>query len=89
MTKLIQVVHAVRQRQFGIPRVHRELLAMGYSCFEDFIAKRMRTARIQVKTKRNFRQTTDSCHKLVVSPNLLNWDFTVKHPNQVGLSEIT
>ena len=89
MPQLIQVVHAEHPRRYGSPCAHRELLAMRYSCSENFIATRMRTAEIQAKTKRKFGQTTDSCHKSVVSPNWLNQDFTVKHPNPVGLPDIT
>jgi putative transposase len=41
------------------------------------------------KTKRKFRVTTDSKHKLPVSDNVLNREFTVNKPDQYYVGDIT
>ena len=49
----------------------------------------MRENGIRAKTKRKFRVTTDSKHKLPVAPNLLERNFSTEKPNQVWASDIT
>lgn len=44
---------------------------------------------IRAKTKRKFRATTDSKHKLPVAPNLLERNFSPEKPNQTWASDIT
>lgn len=89
MATQIQMVYAEHRGRYGSPRVHRELVAAGHPCSENFVAKLMRQANIRAKTKRKFRQTTDSRHNLAVAPNLLNRNFAAESPNRVWLSDIT
>lgn len=49
----------------------------------------MRVNGIIAKTKRRFKATTNSSHRLPVSPNLLNRRFTADRPNKVWTSDIT
>ena len=49
----------------------------------------MRIGGIYAKTKRRFRVTTHSNHKLPVAENLLNRRFKTDRPNKVWLSDIT
>ena len=44
---------------------------------------------IYAKTKRKFKHTTDSNHKLPVAENLLNRQFMQNEPNRVWVSDIT
>ena len=44
---------------------------------------------IRAKGKRRFKVTTDSNHKLPISPNLLNREFTVAEPDRVWVGDIT
>ena len=89
LTTLIEVVHAEHQQRCGSPRIYRELVAMGIPCSENFVARLMRLAGIQAKTKRRFRCTTDSRHNLPVAPNLLNRDFSILRVNRIWLTDIT
>lgn len=41
------------------------------------------------KGKRRFKVTTDSKHDLLISPNVLNREFTVAEPDQVWVGDIT
>lgn len=86
---MIQVVHAESRRVYGSPRVHRELVALGYRCCVNFVAKMMRITGVAAKTKRKFKCTTDSRHTLPVAPNLLDRNFSPEKANQVWVSDIT
>ncbi len=89
LTRMIQIVHAESDQTYGSPRIHRRLLALGYRCCVNFVAKLMRLARIRAKTRRRFKRTTDSNHKMPVSPNRLDRNFRVDRRDQVWLSDIT
>ena len=49
----------------------------------------MRLAGVAVKRRRRFKVTTDSNHKLAVSPNLLNREFDVVRPDLVWTGDLT
>ena len=49
----------------------------------------MRAQGLYCKTKRKFRQTTDSNHDLPIAPNLLKRDFSPAGPNQAYVGDIT
>ena len=44
---------------------------------------------IRSKTKKKFKVTTDSKHKLKIAPNHLLQDFSTQHSNQIWASDIT
>ena len=44
---------------------------------------------IRAKGKRRFKVTTDSNHKLPISPNLLNREFNVAEPDKAWVGDIT
>lgn len=89
MTKMIQIVHAESRQTYGSPRMHRRLLALGYRCCVNFVAKLMRIAEIAAKTRRKFKCTTDSRHTMPVAPNLLARDFSPARTNQAWVTDIT
>ncbi len=49
----------------------------------------MREAGVQARTKKKFRNTTNSNHKHPVYENLLNREFDVDKKDQVYVSDIT
>ncbi len=49
----------------------------------------MRVAGIRAKSKRRFVRTTDSRHRLAVSENVLDRDFTAAKPNQKWAMDLT
>lgn len=85
----IKVVHERSRKTYGSPRVTVELHAEGVRCSENRVARLMRLGGIRAKTKRKFKATTDSKHRLPVAPNLLDRQFTVDRPNRVWVSDIT
>jgi putative transposase len=89
LLKMIQIVHAESRKTYGSPRVFRDLKALGQACSVNYVAHLMKKDGIAAKTRRKFKCTTDSKHKLPVAPNLLDRNFAVDKPNRVWLTDIT
>ncbi|MEO2048657.1 MAG: IS3 family transposase [Pirellulales bacterium] len=89
LLKMIQIVHAESRKTYGSPRVFRDLKALGQACSVNYVAHLMKKDGIAAKTRRKFKCTTDSRHKLPVAPNLLDRNFAVEKPNRVWLTDIS
>lgn len=86
----IRAIHAQFKARYGSPRIHAELLARGYDCCVNTVAKLMRKAGIAAKTKRRFRgTTTDSDHDMPVADNLLDRQFNPSEANEAWVADIT
>ena len=85
----IKAVHAETRSAYGWPRIWRELVARGLPVGKDRVQKLMQLHGIRAKGKRRFKVTTDSNHKLPISPNLLNREFTVAEPDKLWVGDIT
>ena len=89
LTAQITTIHAEVKGRYGSPRIHAELVAQGIACGVNFVAEVMREAGIAAKTKRKFRQTTDSNHQLPVAENVLDRQFDPEEPNARWCADIT
>jgi putative transposase len=89
LTVEVQEIHAQAQGRYGSPRIHAELVARGTTCCVNMVARVMREAGIAAKTKRKFRQTTDSSHALPVAENLLDRQFDPEEPSASWVADIT
>jgi putative transposase len=90
--KLLEQIKEIYQnsrRLYGSPRITAELHDQGVICGHNRVARLMRRHRIVAKTKRLFKVTTRSDHKLPVAPNILDRRFCADVPNRVWLSDIT
>ena len=85
----IKALHAQTRGAYGWPRIWRELVARGIAVGKQRVQKLMQLHGIRAKGKRRFKVTTDSNHKLPISPNLLNREFTVAEPDKVWVGDIT
>ena len=85
----IKGIHEKSRKTYGSPRITVALRASGIRCGKNRIARLMRENGIVAKTKRRFKITTDSKHKLPISPNLLNQDFTADAPHKKWTGDIT
>ncbi len=86
----IKAVHLNISRDYGSPRVRRELVASGVACCENTVAKLMRREGIAARTRRRFKVvTTDSNHDSPIAENHLNRQFIAERPNQVWLTDFT
>lgn len=73
---------------YGSPRVHAELMAQGYSCSENRVARLMK-GKIVAKTVKMFKRTTNSDHRCQPAPDLVNQNFVAPAPNTIWTSDIT
>ena len=85
----IRAVHAAVKERYGSPRMTAELNARGVAVSVNTVAKVMKSQAIRAKTAKRFVRTTDSRHRLPVSPNVLDRDFTATRPNQKWAMDIT
>jgi putative transposase len=89
LTAEVKQIHDEVKGRYGSPRIHAELVARGTNCCVNFVAKVMREAGIAAKTKRKFKQTTDSNHAMPVAENVLDRQFDPEEPNASWVADIT
>lgn len=89
LVRKIEQIHQGSRKTYGSPRILKVLKGLGESCNKTKVEKLMKKNGIRAKTKRKFRTTTDSNHKLPVAPNLLKRNFSPEKPNQTWASDIT
>lgn len=89
LTEQVTAIHAEVKGRYGSPRIHAELVGRGHECCVNTVARIMREAGIAAKTKRKFRQTTDSNHTLPVAENLLDREFDPDEPNASWVADVT
>jgi transposase InsO family protein len=85
----IKAIHAQVKGEYGWPRIWKQLLANGIRVGKERVRKLMALHGIKAKTKRRFKATTNSAHRLPVAPNLIARDFAPALPNQVWTTDIT
>ena len=85
----IQEVWEWSYKVYGSPRVTAELRAQGYGCGENRIARIMRANGIASLTRRRYKITTKSDHKLPVADDLVERDFSATAPNNLWASDIS
>jgi len=74
---------------YGWPRIWRELQERGVRAGKERVRKVMKAHGLCARGKRKFKATTNSAHKLPVSPNLLERKFSVEAPDRVWTGDIT
>lgn len=73
---------------YGYRRVTAALKRKGIAVNHKKVLKLMREMGIQVKKKKRYARTTNSCHNLMVYPNLIK-NLSIERMNQVWCSDIT
>ena len=89
ISKKIQLIFSENRQSYGTRRIKK---ALERECF--FISRRrigrlMKEAQLSCKSKRKFKITTYSKHKLPIAPNLLDRKFTVNKPDTHYVGDIT
>ncbi|MBF0316285.1 MAG: IS3 family transposase [Oligoflexia bacterium] len=82
-------IHRASRGTYGSPRIFAMIKGQGLKCSKSKVERKMREMGIRAKTKRKYKATTDSNHKLPVSENLLNRNFTPIAPNIAWGADIT
>jgi len=85
----IRACHARSQRNYGSPRITRDLREAGERCSENRVARLMRVHGVRAKRVKKWRATTQSRHALPVANNTLGRRFDVNAANQVWASDIS
>ena len=85
----VKEIHVEAKGRCGSPRMHAELVGRGHACCVNAVARVMREAGIAAKTKRKFRQTTDSNHPHPVAENLLDRQFDPGESNASWVADVT
>jgi len=85
----IRRIHQENHRVYGSPRIHEELVELGYRVGRKRVERLMREEAIRARHFRRYRHTTQSGHRLPVAPNHLRQQFQVGNPNAVWASDIT
>jgi len=85
----IRGIYEASDGNYGVRRVHRQMLTDGESCSRNRTVRLMSRCGLKARRKRRFRVTTDSKHNLPVADNLLDREFFSAGPNQVWASDIT
>jgi len=89
LVPLVREIHRVSGKTYGTRRIAEDLSAQGIPCGRDRARTLMRLAGVSARQCRKFKATTDSNHKLPVSRNLLDRQFSVAESNCVWVSDIT
>lgn len=89
LVPVVLEAHRKSKGTYGARRIAKELETHGVFCGRDKAATLMKLAGVSAKQRKKFKATTDSKHKLPVSPNLLDRQFTVSKPDRVYVSDIT
>jgi len=77
------------RHRYGSPRLTLALQASGFAVAENTVAASMRRQGLVAKAGRKFKATTNSSHKLPVSPNLLEQNFACEGINEKWCGDIT
>jgi len=85
----VKEIHKKVRGKYGTRRMAAQLSIEGYLVGRSRARSLMRKANVSFYTKKRFKRTTDSKHKMPVSPNVLNREFQVFAPNKVWCSDIT
>lgn len=86
--EIADIQESVKYR-YGSPRIHRELKMRGYTIGHNRVARLIKENDLGRRTRKLYRSTTMSKHKLHIAENLLNRDFYPAKMDQVWASDIS
>ena len=89
LSERVRSIYEQNKRVYGCLRITAELREEGFSCSKNRVARLMRKQGITARTKRRFRVTTNSKHKLPVAPNLVEMQFNPERLNSIWTTDIT
>ncbi len=85
----IKEIHVENREVYGSPRLYQALLALGWRCSKNRVARLMRKNGIRAKQSKRFKTTTKANAAHPVAPNLLGGDFAADQPNRKWVTDIT
>ncbi len=90
LTQLVKEIYYNSKCRYGSPKISKELRNSGITASRQLVARIMQSLGIRSIINRKYRPaTTDSNHKLSISPNRLNREFAAHKPGQKWVSDLT
>lgn len=89
LSEKIKNIFMEEKSRYGAKRIAKRLRTEGQSIGRHRIARIMRENGWRAKAAKKYKATTNSNHKLPVSPNLLQQKFSADKPNEKFVSDIT
>jgi transposase InsO family protein len=89
LAKLIKQIFKDHRSRYGSPRIWQELKGMGWRVSRKRVERLMREQGLASRQRRKWAKTTDSNHRLPVSDNLLEQNFSAAFPGEKWVSDIT
>ena len=89
LTEAITTAFQQNRAVYGTRRLKKVLGKQGENVSRRRIGRIMQEAQLRCKTKRRFKETTDSKHNLPIAPNQLDRQFNVDSPDQAYVGDIT
>jgi putative transposase len=77
------------KHRYRSSRMTAELASLGSNISRIAVAKYMNQLGLRSKLSKKFKVTTNSKHKYLIVPNVLNREFSVTQPSKVWVSDIT
>jgi putative transposase len=78
-----------RKKVYGAPRMHQELVANGFKCGKNRIARIMSKNGIKSTIRRKWKPQKDSRHNYPLAKDLVNQDFSASKANELWSADIT
>jgi putative transposase len=88
IVKEIERIYQETGGAYGSPRMHEDLIELGYAIGKKRVERLMRTHRIRARRFRK-RRASGTRKASVLAPNLLRRQFTIDRLNAVWISDIT
>lgn len=85
----ITAIYFDSKQRYGSPRITAELASLGNKVSRITVARYMNQLGLRSKLSKKFKVTTNSKHKYLIMPNVLNREFSVLEPSKVWVSDIT
>jgi putative transposase len=86
---LVHAAYAESRHNYGSPRIHADLVALGERTSRKRVARLMRNEGLKGRVRRRYKCTTMSDHEQPIAPNLLARRFEASGPNQRWVGDTT
>ena len=91
--RILEEIKRVRLKQrkkvYGAPRMHQELIANGFSCGKNRVARIMNKNGIKSTIRKKWKPKKDSRHNYPLANDLVNQNFNADKANELWTSDIT
>jgi putative transposase len=89
LLRQIRTIHLASRESYGVPRVYRELRALGIAVGRDRVARLMRAAGLRGITRRRFVTTTRRDERARPAPDLVERHFRAERANELWVADLT